>query len=122
MYPCRRLSPSPRASTHRAGPVGSPCASRSAGLYFHEFKYIVPKGESAALGRPGKDGRALPSRPRGPGSQGRSQGRSLHGLRAPLRPRQPHPYSLVVPVHFHFFSEILHETLKPYPFLGAEDL
>lgn len=40
----------------------------------------------------------------------------------PLQPRQPHLYSLVIPVHFHFFSEILHETLKPYPFLGAEDL
>ena len=51
--PCRRLSASPRGSTRMAGPVGSPCASRSAGLYFHEFKYVVPKGESAALGTAG---------------------------------------------------------------------
>lgn len=36
--------------------------------------------------------------------------------------RQSHSYLLVIPVHFHFFGKVFHETLKSYSFFGAEHL
>lgn len=44
------------------------------------------------------------------------------GTAPPVAAVNPTHYLLVIPVHFHFFGKVFHETLKSYSFFGAEHL